>query len=133
MAAIWRLIDWMPRTACSLLTLALILWLTLAPHPVGDNDLPLFPGADKLVHAIMFGFLSWMFCIDVCKMRQRPPGVCAIAVCAVSAGVIGAIIEFGQQFMGLGRSMENADLIADIAGALLAFLIILATRKRFKY
>ncbi len=57
----------LPPWILSILTVALILWLTLAPDPLGDDSPRLFPGADKVAHAIMFGFLTVVQLLD----RQR--------------------------------------------------------------
>ncbi|MCM1320326.1 MAG: hypothetical protein NC217_08105 [Muribaculaceae bacterium] len=116
----------MPRLVCSALSLVLISWLTLAPHPVGEVDVPLFPGADKLVHAVMFGWLTWMFYIDVCKCRvSHKVGSTGIWLCAVSSLIVGGAIEWLQQTMDIGRSMEWADLGADALGCLIAAILIL--------
>ena len=124
-----KIIDWMPRGVCSGLTLALILWLTLAPHPVGDMDVPLFPGADKVVHAIMFGWLTWMFYIDVSKLQgARRVSTKVIWMCAVVSTAIGGLIEWLQHIMDLGRGMELADLGADALGCLIAAILIITMR-----
>lgn len=57
---ILRLPPWLLTT----LTVLAILWLTLAPHPLPDNDIPTFEGIDKVVHACMFGGLYFMICLD---------------------------------------------------------------------
>lgn len=130
MALIVRIINLMPRLMCSSLTVALILWLTLAPHPVGEMDVPLFPGADKLVHAVMFGFLAWMLYIDLGKVRHHVPSVTAAVLCALSSLLFGALTELLQGIMEAGRSMEGADLAADALGAAMACAAILALRDR---
>lgn len=48
-----------------------ILWLTLAPHPLPESDVPLFEHADKVVHALMFGGLVFALIIDRELLRQR--------------------------------------------------------------
>ena len=64
-AALSRLPQWVFTAATTLL----ILWLTLAPDPLGDDAPTLFPGADKIVHAIMFGFLTTMILLDTERKR----------------------------------------------------------------
>jgi len=120
-----KIIEKIPAPVCSLLTLGLILWLTLAPQPAGDVEIPLFAGADKVVHALMFGFLAWMFYIDLGKLIRRPTTCIHPWLCAVASLIIGAVIEWLQRAMGLGRSMEWADILADGAGALAAALLII--------
>lgn len=112
-----------PGWLFTLLTVALILWLTLAPEPVGDVDIPLFPGADKLVHAIMFGFLNLVVLFDLCRAhRWRYVATGWILLITLLAALFGVGIEYLQRAMGIGRSLEAADMLADSAGALLTGL-----------
>lgn len=97
-----------------------ILWLTLASKPLGDNDIQLFPHADKVAHAIMFG--GFAFCILIDCMRKHNwerctwrVGIVAV-ICSVSLGIITEIL---QQSMHIGRSGDPIDLLADSAGAIL--------------
>lgn len=113
-----------PMWIFTILTVLLILWLTLAPDPLGDDSPELFPGADKIVHAIMFGFLTVMILLD----RQRKSGwkrvsVKFITLAAISTAAFGIAIEFIQKAMDMGRGFEVADMIADCTGvAICAFL-----------
>lgn len=102
------------------ITVALILWLTLAPHPTGDLEIPLFPGADKIVHGIMFVFLSIIVLLDIMKHRDwQPLGLVTVSVVSLLCAVFGIGIEIAQRAMGLGRSFEILDILADMAGAVL--------------
>lgn len=102
------------------ITVALILWLTLAPHPTGDLEIPLFPGADKIVHGIMFVFLSIIVLLDIMKHRDwQPLGLVTVSVVSLLCAVFGIGIEIAQRAMGLGRSFEILDILADTAGAVL--------------
>lgn len=130
MSLIVRIINLMPRLVCSSLTVALILWLTLAPRPVGEMDVPLFPGADKLVHAVMFGFLAWMLYIDLGKTRRSVPSATDTFLCAAASAIFGATTELLQNIMEAGRSMEGADWVADTLGAAIACAAILILRDR---
>lgn len=113
----------------SSLTVMLILWLTLAPHPLPENDIPVFPHADKLVHAIMFGGLVLTLVIDCelfCHRRYQqtgkiipPPRFMALGA-AVIATLLGGFIEVMQWLMDMGRAGDWLDLLADSAGALLS-------------
>ena len=107
-----------PTGLLSGITVIAILWLTLAPHPTGDMELPLFPGADKVAHALMFAFLAFMVCIETMKkngwqMLKLP----LIAVIAFACSIFGIGIEITQRAMGLGREFETLDILADAAGA----------------
>lgn len=103
------------------ITLAVILWLTLAPHPTGDMEIPLFPGADKVVHAIMFGFLTLVALLETMKRRGWSPlPLPLIGAISFASAIIGIVIEIVQRAMGLGREFEVLDIMADAAGAVVA-------------
>lgn len=128
-----NLISKIPVWLCSLSTTAIILWLTLSPNPTGDVKLPLFEGADKVVHALMFGFLTWMFHIDLSKLKGGHIKCRSAWLCATVALFIGVLIEWLQDFMSLGRSMEFADLLADGIGAFAVAAIIWAVSCRGRH
>lgn len=110
-----------PAGVLSGITVAAILWLTLAPHPTGDVEIPLFPGADKVVHALMFGFLAFIVLLETMKHRKWTPlPLPEIGVIAFLCAGFGIGIEFAQRAMGLGRSFEILDILADSAGAFAA-------------
>lgn len=109
-----------------------ILYLTLFPKPLGDNQIRLFDGADKVVHAIMFGALYCAVVIDLWLRRHRRgladgsfvgwPTACWVAVIA---SVAGGLIEVLQYAMGLGRGMELADWAADTIGVSVCMIVSL--------
>ena len=116
-----KLMGKVPTGLLSGLTLALILWLTLAPHPTGELELPLFPGADKIVHALMFGFLTLMVLLETMKHKGWAQlSLVSIGLIAFAVALLGIGIEFAQRAMGMGRSLEILDMLADSAGAMLA-------------
>lgn len=111
---------WIP----SILILCAVLWLTLAPHPVGDMTVPLFPGADKLVHAIMFMTLCFAVLFDTMRSRHWnvvPLPLISAVVFATAA--LGVVIEYLQAFMDMGRSLELLDMAADFIGAVFGGVI----------
>lgn len=114
----------LPPWIFTTLTTLLILWLTLAPDPLGDNSPDLFPGADKVVHAIMFGFLTVMTLVDYQRRRAwRPVAGKTIWTAAAASSLLGIMIEFIQRAMDMGRGFEVADMCADVAGACLCALL----------
>lgn len=117
--ALRRLPPWM----LTAMTTVAILYLTLVPHPLPDNDIPLFAGADKVVHAVMFGSLYLMMWADRVR-RDRSWRACRAAVMAALAVAFGGLIELAQQWMGMGRGCELADWIADTAGVIVVCVVI---------
>lgn len=101
------------------LTLIAILWLTLVPHPLGKAHFSLFKGADKVVHVVMFGFLTLVMLLDTMKeCKWAMLSLVKIGLVAFACGALGVLIEWGQKKMGLGRSFEVLDILANAAGAL---------------
>lgn len=114
----------LPRWSLTAITVTAILWLTLAPHPLPDVDVPIFPGADKVVHALMMSGLLWAWALD--SMRavhawNRPRHLTTATVLVI---LFGGAIELTQMAMHAGRGAEWWDFAADAAGALLAMLTI---------
>ncbi|MDE6377633.1 MAG: hypothetical protein K2K72_02700 [Duncaniella sp.] len=113
-------LKWMPANVPWILVLALILYLTLAPHPLGEEELPLFPGADKLAHFIMFGTLTGAFIFDRWRF-DRPVGVKTALCVALGSALLGVGVELMQNYMELGRTGNDPlDALANAAGAFLA-------------
>lgn len=125
MNKVQSIIERFPPWILSIATLLAILWLTLAPRPLGDIEPPLFPGADKLAHAIMFGGLELMLITDYSRRRDwRKPGAVYLLLTAAGVILLGGAIEIMQTNMRLGRSADELDFIADASGAAAVALII---------
>ncbi len=127
------IVGHVPVGVVSCVAVAAVLWLTLAPKPLPDNDLGLIPGLDKIVHACMFGGLFLIMCADVAARGsgddKNSAAISAGAeTAAVIAGIVsvafGAVIELTQDAMGLGRGGDLWDFIADAAGVAAAAFIL---------
>lgn len=127
-----RIIENLPPWLLTAMTTAAILWLTLAPRPLGDMKPELFPGADKVVHAIMFGGLLLMIYVDKARSAGwRPPHAFFIVAAMLVVILFGTAIEFIQGSMNIGRSFDTYDILADAAGSILVAIIwYLFTRLR---
>lgn len=120
-----------PGLLTSVVTLA-ILWLTLAPHPLPEADVPLFPHVDKVVHVLMFGGLVFAMVVDRelwrCRRYQQSgrlplKGVGSLVCFAVAATLLGGVIELLQGCMGMGRGCDPVDFLADGVGAALSAMV----------
>lgn len=115
---VWRWICGLPAWTLTALCLAAIAWLTLSSKPLGDTELPLFPHADKLAHAIMFGGLAFCIMLDSLRQGRERRFRASMAVwAAVVSALVGLLTEVAQQAMDAGRSGDPLDLLADTAGA----------------
>ena len=109
-----------PAWIFTILVVAVVLWLTLAPHPLGEEQIPLFPGADKLAHALMFGLLTVVALFDWSRKRAwRDATWPGAMLAAFLSAAFGVGVEYLQRAMQLGRGFETGDMIADAAGAFL--------------
>lgn len=121
----------LPQGVFAAVVTAAILWLTLAPDPLPDNELPLIPGLDKVAHACMFGGFYFAIVFEwVTRHRSRQqkpitwvPGLTTTLAAAIMAIAFGGIIELVQGAMAMGRGCDFTDFIADIAGVMLAVLL----------
>lgn len=110
-----------PHWIFSVLCLIIILWLTLAPHPFGEEELPLFPGADKIAHGLMFFGLTLCMLFDYMRHSGwKHVSLLVIAIASMLGMGLGIGIEFFQRAMGEGRSYEIMDMAADSIGAIVA-------------
>lgn len=109
----WNVVK---RNFFSVLILLVVLYLSLFPDPVPHAPRFAFAHADKVVHAIMYFGLACAFYFDryrysaVCPNRRF--GFFVFLFCST----VGALMEVFQAYMGLGRSGDAADFIADAVG-----------------
>lgn len=109
-----------PGYQLTLIVVVTILYLTLLPQPLGEEEFPLFEGADKVVHFIMFGGLTGTFIFDRWRLSKALTLKRALFAAFCSA-LFGALIEWLQSIMGLGRAGNDIfDALANTLGAFTA-------------
>jgi len=102
--------------------LAVILYATLASHPIPDDTMPMIPHIDKLIHAIMMGGLTGAIAFDYQRARRSAYVLSPRIMLAIAAGVLifSAIDECLQSALTAERTGDLLDLLADLLGILLA-------------
>lgn len=126
-----NLTKW-PAWVLTIIVSLTILWLTLVPHPLGDDEPMLFPGADKVVHGLMFGGLTLVILLDYQRKHQWLPLLPGFVWgIALLSALIGVTIEYLQLWMELGRGFEVTDMIADATGSAIFALLWLLLQKRW--
>lgn len=111
-----RTIRSIPSYVPTAVVVVAILYLSLAPDPLPDQDKLLFPGADKVVHFIMYWGLSITYCFDYYRKMHTTPERKAMRAAFIAWIILGGAIEILQANMALGRSGDIIDFIADVAG-----------------
>lgn len=110
-----KLPDWCLSAIC----LIFILWLTLSPRPLGNTDLNLFFGADKVAHVIMFMGLTFCFLFDAMRHNGwQKLSLTVISIWSIVSMMTGILTEYLQFVMNVGRCLEFPDMISDAFGAI---------------
>lgn len=109
----------------TMLTVTVILYATWLPSDDLPDDLPAFPFADKLIHAVMMGGFTGAILFDryraSARGSRRMPLRTIIAV-AASVAAFSVVDEVVQGLLPIGRPSDPYDLLADWLGCLIAAL-----------
>lgn len=109
--------QWL-RITLSLVYLTIVAFLSLLP-PKDFPDIPLFPGADKVVHTCMYLGLTWLACWSMHAEVKRV-WYYLIILFSISWGVV---MEIFQYIMHIGRSFDLYDIAGNSLGTLIGVLI----------
>ena len=107
--------KWWP----SIVTILVVLYATLWPDPTGDTDIMIFPGFDKLVHAIMMGGIASAVLFDH-RRFGKPLTMVYIVRVAVTIGIFSALDEYLQGVISPARTFDIWDIMANVGGILIA-------------
>ena len=118
-----KILDRIPRFLTSAVVTAGVLYLTLAPRPFGSVRIPLFDGADKVVHFMMFFAMAFAYHFDFRRGKKPVDEARLMGWIFVSLSAFGGLIELAQWKMRMGRSGDWYDLLADIAGAVYGIIL----------
>ena len=118
-----KILDRIPRFLSSAVVTAGVLYLTLAPRPFGSVRIPLFEGADKVVHFMMFFAMAFAYHFDFRRGKKPVDEARLMGWIFVSLSAFGGLIELAQWKMRMGRSGDWYDLLADIAGAVYGIIL----------
>lgn len=118
-----KILDRIPRFLTSAVVTAGVLYLTLAPRPFGSVRIPLFEGADKVVHFMMFFAMAFAYHFDFRGGKKPVDEARLMGWIFVSLSAFGGLIELAQWKMRMGRSGDWYDLLADIAGAVYGIIL----------
>lgn len=103
----------------SALTVLIVLYGTLFPDPIGTEDMPVFPGYDKLIHAIMMGGIASAIMFDY-RRSGRSLSTRYVLVVGVWVTVFAVADEFVQHLVAPNRTFDVLDILAGVAGVVIA-------------
>ena len=122
-----RLINRCPAWIFSIIVVLAILYLTLVPRPLPELDIPLFPGADKVVHAIMMMGMMWCIALDLMRHKSLSSAVAPksrLVITLLCTIAFGGAIELVQGAMKMGRGEDIYDFLADVIGAIIGYVVV---------
>lgn len=100
-----------------------VLWglviLVLSLMPGGKGNMMLFgiPHFDKVGHFGMYAIWTFLF-FRAFSSNPGMPFQRSLWISVMIGTLTGAVLEFGQYFMGNGRSFELADMVANALGGI---------------
>lgn len=114
----------------ALFMLAAIPALSLLPAGLFKplSSTPSLPGADKIIHALLYAVLTL-----ACFRALTPAARCrwqAAAAIAAAAALYGLAMEFCQRYLTSTRSFDILDAVANAAGALVCSVAACAFNRR---
>ena len=116
----WKVLIWV----------VIMLVVFLAP----SNSLPEgpeLPYLDKIAHVFLFAVFAVLLLLARMQHIEKSLLVLGYSVLII-AFILGALIEFSQSLMDIGREGSLLDLLADLVGSLLGyFFVIILKKKRF--
>jgi len=102
------------RYLCSLLYLMALTVVSLLPSSALPDDIPLFPGEDKIIHILMYAglaaLLGWTLADRLCSPRK----LLALILVTSTYGILLEIL----QYTITTRSFEWSDAIANTIGTI---------------
>lgn len=94
------------------------------------------PFLDKIAHLGLFGGLVFCWCLYF-YFRKRPPAISSFTIWSIVLLVFayGILLEFFQKNFIPNRSFDLGDIVADLAGSVIGYLVtqwFIAWSKRYK-
>lgn len=120
-----KIINYIPVGVFSIVATAFVAYVLLSP-PSGFSQGLLrwfhFKNSDKVIHFLLFFFLNFAYLYDYTKLRNpHHTRINKELALTALAAALGLLSESAQLAMGLGRTFDNYDIIADALGAVAAF------------
>lgn len=118
-----KIVRNIPKGVLSATVVALILYVSLDSNPFDVQQVCLFEGVDKIIHALMYFSLAVALIFDLAKvLYPRDVNTFGLIICTFVAFGFSVVMELLQDAMELGRAASVGDGIANFIGALLGFL-----------
>lgn len=86
---------------------------------------PEVPSLDKIIHALLFGMQVWLWCVYLKNSPKRLSNVWSFFLIFLVSSTYGIAMEYVQKYLVVNRAFELGDIIADITGSAIGWLVAL--------
>ena len=90
---------------------------------IENKSIFLIVGADKIVHFLMYAFLMYVWAKSFGFIHKKWMLKNWLIIGLIYCFCLGLVLEIVQYYTFLGRSLEFFDIVANISGSLLVFII----------
>lgn len=103
-------------------------------HLPQQNNIPVIPNFDKIVHFTMYFILSISFVVETTMIKSgtKKNILWAYVAALLLSALLGGLIEYIQGYLTDYRSADIMDWLFDLGGSLTACLLIGLTRLAFR-
>ena len=122
-----KIINYIPPGIFSVVATAAVAYVLLSPSSIAESWFSWlhFKNSDKVVHCLLFFFLNCSYLYDYTKLRSpHHTSFNKDLALTTLAGSVGLLSETAQLAMGLGRTFDIYDIVADAIGAFIALLFM---------
>lgn len=120
-----KFINKIPSGLLSLITFVVIIYVSLDNNPFEINQVQLFEGADKIIHALMYGFLVMVMIYESSKFLYfEEPDFISYILLIMMSFLFSVSMELLQEIMEIGRHMDIYDIIANLSGIIIGSLVM---------
>jgi VanZ family protein len=119
------------RYPALLWTIFIFILMTIPGNMLPREDTTFIPNLDKLVHAILFGTFVFLWSYYY-TLKKNTILISRYTALLIIASLYGIATEFIQKYLIPNRDFSIYDITADIAGAVIGYIIVRITFSRFK-
>lgn len=110
------------RLKFTIISVAVIMYLSFGKFDVDPKDIPPFPHFDKFAHSLMYAALAVAYSIDRCRKIRAAKYKYVILKAIAMVVSLGIFTEFVQWLLPY-RGCDFYDFIADVAGGVISSII----------
>lgn len=119
-----------PYFGARLFAILMLVGFSIPSEPIENianlNNFLSFILSDKMLHAVIFGILVWLWCLGAYKKGHEPTPYLQVLL---GAGGYGFFIELWQYLLPF-RSFDGIDLLFDLLGIVIGIFIFKLVKTR---